>query len=108
MSTSPQLAFVTLVTSNSYLPGALVVAAALRDLHPSPPIYPGEYEPSEFHRVCLATPETLDVTTMKLLRRAFDVVVGVEVIEEDTEEGLRLLGESVNPIDTRCFIQSSP
>ncbi|KAF8481440.1 hypothetical protein JB92DRAFT_1705884 [Gautieria morchelliformis] len=92
MAASPQLAFVTLVTSDSYLPGALVVAAALQDLHPSPPIYPDEYDPSEFHRVCLITPETLDVNTMKHLRRAFDVVIGVEVIEEDTEEGLTLLG----------------
>ena len=93
MPTSPQLAFVTLVTSDSYLPGALVVAAALRDVHSSPPIFPDEYDPSEYDRVCLVTPETLNVDSIKQLRRAFDVVVGVEVIEEDTEEGLKLLGE---------------
>ena len=92
MSTSPQFAFVTLVTSDSYLPGALVVAAALQDVHSSPPVHPDEYDPSEYDRVCLVTPETLDVNTIKQLRRAFDVVVGVEVIEEDTEEGLKLLG----------------
>jgi glycogenin len=106
MSTSaPQLAFVTLVTSDNYLPGALVVAAALQDVHPSPPIYPDEYDPSEFHRVCLATPETLSVNTMKLLRRAFDVVVGVEVIEEGTEEGLKLLGKKIEFVDARCLGQ---
>jgi hypothetical protein len=92
MSTQPQYAFVTLVTSDHYLPGALVVAAALRDVHSSPPTYPDEIDPSEFHRVCLVTPETLDVGTVKQLRKSFDVVIGVEVIEEDTEEGLALLG----------------
>lgn len=101
MSTSqPQFAFVTLVTSDDYLPGALVVAAALQEVHTSPPIYPDEYDPSDFHRVCLATPETLNVNTMKHLRKAFDVVIGVEVIEEDTEEGLKLLGKQVEPVST--------
>ncbi len=33
-------AFVTLITSDSYLPGALALAAALKDLHPSPPTPP--------------------------------------------------------------------
>ncbi|KAF8585833.1 glycosyltransferase family 8 protein [Ramaria rubella] len=92
MSSSRQFAFVTLVTSDSYLPGALVVAAALRDIHPSPPTYPDEFDPSEFDRVCLVTPETVDVSTVKHLRRAFDVIIGVEVIEEENEEGLKLLG----------------
>lgn len=82
-------AFVTLVTSDAYLPGALVVASALRDVHPSPP------EPPEvaFQTVCLVTPETVDVKTIKLLRRAFDHVVGVEVISVGRTIGLDLLGE---------------
>lgn len=92
MSRSPQYAFATLVTSDYYLPGALVVAAALRDVHASPPAYPDEFDPSDFDRVCLVTPETVDVTTMKELRKAFDEVIGVEVIEADNEEGLALLG----------------
>ncbi|KZV99006.1 hypothetical protein EXIGLDRAFT_763004 [Exidia glandulosa HHB12029] len=81
-------AFVTLVTSDAYLPGALVVASALRDVHPSPP------EPPEvaFQTVCLVTPETVDVKTIKLLRRAFDHVVGVEVISVGRTIGLDLLG----------------
>ncbi|KAL6298716.1 hypothetical protein BKA93DRAFT_810095 [Sparassis latifolia] len=82
-------AFVSLLTSDSYLPGALAVAAALKDLHPVPPVQPEV----EFQTVCLVTPETVDVSSIKLLRRAFDVVVGVELIEqEDNVKGLQLLG----------------
>ncbi|PPQ71465.1 hypothetical protein CVT26_011244 [Gymnopilus dilepis] len=81
-------AFVTLISSDAYLPGALVQAAALRDIHndqPSPPEVP-------FSTVCLVTPETVDVSTVKRLRKAFDLVVGVEVLEQDNPAGLKLLG----------------
>jgi len=82
-------AFVTLLTSDSYLPGALTLAAALKDVHPSP-AHPPEVD---FQTVCLVTPETVDIASIKLLRKAFDVVVGVEIIEQDNERGLQLLGE---------------
>lgn len=82
-------AFVTLVTSDYYLPGALAVAAALKDLHPNPP-QPPEVE---FQTVCLVTPESVDVSSIKLLRRAFNIVIGVELIEQEDEKGLQLLGE---------------
>lgn len=82
-------AFVTLLTSDSYLPGALALAGALKDVHPSPPVHPEV----EFQTVCLVTPETVDVTAIKLLRRAYDVVVGVELIGQDDQRGLQLLGE---------------
>ena len=85
---APPFAFVTLLTSVSYLPGALALVAALKDVHTSPPVHPEV----EFHTVCLVTPESVDVSTIKLLRRAFDVVVGVELIGQESE-GLRLLGE---------------
>jgi glycogenin glucosyltransferase len=83
-------AFVTLITSDSYLPGALALAAALKDVHPSP------REPPEvdFDTVCLVTPEHVDVSAIKLLRRAFDFVIGVESISTDDENRLRLLGQS--------------
>ncbi|KAH8997338.1 hypothetical protein EDB92DRAFT_1933362 [Lactarius akahatsu] len=81
-------AFVTLLTSDYYLPGALTLAAALRDTHPSPAPPPEV----DFQTVCLVTPETVDVASIKLLRKAFDVVVGVEIIEENNERGLQLLG----------------
>jgi hypothetical protein len=77
------------LTSDSYLPGALTLAAALKDTHPSPPAPPEV----DFQTVCLVTPETVDIASIKLLRKAFDLVVGVEIIEEDNERGLQLLGE---------------
>jgi hypothetical protein len=82
-------AFVTLLTSDSYLPGVLTLAAALRDIHPSPAVHPEV----DFQTVCLVTPETVDIASIKLLRKAFDVVIGVEIIEENNERGLQLLGE---------------
>lgn len=82
-------AFVTLLTSDSYLPGALALVGALKDVHPSPSVYPEV----DFDTVCLVTPESVDVTTIKLLRRAFDVVVGVELIGQEDQKGLTLLGE---------------
>ena len=83
-------AFVTLLTSDSYLPGALTLAAALREIHPSPAVEPEV----EFQTACLVTPETVDVSSIKLLRGAFDVVIGVEIIEDEDRKGLELLGES--------------
>ena len=82
-------AFVTLLTSDSYLPGVLTLAAALKDVHPSPALHPEV----DFQTVCLVTPETVDISSIKLLRKAFDIVVGVELIEENNDRGLQLLGE---------------
>ncbi len=82
-------AFATLVTSDHYLPGALAVAAAIKDLHASP----AASSEVVFQTVCLVTPETVDVSSIKLLRRAFDLVIGVEVIEEEGGTGLQLLGK---------------
>ncbi|KAJ2929394.1 hypothetical protein H1R20_g7708, partial [Candolleomyces eurysporus] len=75
-------AFVTLISSDSYLPGALAQVAALRDLESDP----------NLTYVCLVTPETVDVSTIKLLRKTFDLVVGVEVLEDEDKRGLQLLG----------------
>jgi hypothetical protein len=41
----------------------------------------------------LVTPETVDVSSIKLLRGAFDVVIGVEVIDDEDRKRLELLGE---------------
>lgn len=83
-------AFVTLITSDSYLPGALTLAAALHDIHPTPATEPEV----DFQTACIVTPETVDVSSIKLLRGAFDVVIGVEIIEDDDRRGLDLLGKS--------------
>ena len=102
---STPFAFVSLVTSDYYLPGTLVVSTALCDVHPLPPIFPDELDPSESHTVCLVMPKTVDISMVKLLRRVFDVVIGVEVIEAETEEGLRLLGRVFHPV--RHFVSQS-
>lgn len=86
-------AFVTLVSSDSYLPGALALVAALKEIHPTPPVEPEV----NFQTVCLVTPETVDVSSIKLLRRNYDLVVGVEVIEQEDIKGLQLLGECASP-----------
>jgi glycogenin glucosyltransferase len=87
---SGPFAFVTILSSDSYLPGALVLAASLRDLHPTPPVAPEV----DFKTVCIVTPETVDVKSIKALRKAFDLVIGVEVFEAENSTGLQLLGES--------------
>ena len=43
----------------------------------SPPTYPEV----DFATVCLVTPESVDITTIELLRKVFDVVVGVELVD---------------------------
>jgi len=90
-------AFVTLITSDSYLPGALTLAAALRDIHPTPAAEPEV----DFQTACLVTPETVNVSSIKLLRGAFDVVVGVEIIDDEDRKRLALLGKS------RCSISEA-
>ncbi|KAG6876834.1 hypothetical protein C0992_011597 [Termitomyces sp. T32_za158] len=81
-------AFVTLISSDSYLPGALALAGALKDVHLSPAVPPQV----DFQTVCLVTPETVQVSTIKCLRDAFDIVIGVEAIVQQDEAGLALLG----------------
>ena len=85
----PSFAFATLLTTDAYLPGALTLAAALRDVHAQLPTA----NRILFETVCLVTPETVDVKSIKALRKVFDVVVGVEVLEFETnQQGLSLLG----------------
>ncbi|KAJ1301751.1 hypothetical protein OPQ81_008982 [Rhizoctonia solani] len=76
-------------------------SAALNDLHPTRrggqfPSGLGleeETDPVPFTTVCLVTPETVSVGTIKQLRRTFDLVIGVEVIEGDRNaHEIRLLG----------------
>ncbi|KAG9007282.1 glycogenin glucosyltransferase [Tulasnella sp. JGI-2019a] len=86
MASSPAYAFVTLLTSDSYLPGALALVAALHDVHAS------TQPPTPFKTVCLITPEILAVGTQATIRKAFDIVIGVDIIRENTAAGLNLLG----------------
>ncbi|KAF7303235.1 putative glycosyltransferase family 8 protein GLGEN [Mycena kentingensis (nom. inval.)] len=94
-------AFATLLTSPEYLPGVLTVAGALRDLH-TVPAAPPEVD---FQTVCIVTPETVDAGSIRLLRKAFDVVVGVEIIAQEDDKGLRLLGRlDLNTVLTKLHV----
>lgn len=98
-------AIVTLVSSDSYLPGALALVAALKDLHNSPPV---ELE-VDFQTLCLVTPESVDVSTIRLLRKAFDVVIGVEILEHENIKGLKLLGEHfILSLSHRLLFRGNP
>lgn len=79
-------AFATLLTSDSYLPGALTLVAAIRDVH--------VHEPNpQFKTVCIITPGTISAATRRAVMNAFDIVVGVDVIQEgSSKRGLELLG----------------
>lgn len=63
------VAFVTLVTTDSYAAGALALAHALRARSSNP---------DSFDLVALATPTSLSTATQHALRAAFDRVLGVE------------------------------
>ncbi|CBQ70512.1 related to glycogenin-2 beta [Sporisorium reilianum SRZ2] len=80
-------AFVTLLTSDHYLPGALVLAESLRLSHGIS--RKGKHRAGastasapDFQVVALITPDTLSVQSVKALRRSglFDWIVGVEPI----------------------------
>lgn len=81
-------AIVSLLSSDAYLPGALSQVAALRELHPDPPVAPEV----PFQTVCLVTPESVNVASIKRLRKVYDHVIGVEILEQDNPAGLKLLG----------------
>jgi glycogenin glucosyltransferase len=81
-------AFVTLLTTDSYLPGALVLLHSLLELHPAP---------RDFKIVALVTPETVDAKSIGELRKAgYDLVFGVEPIGSGKpgQQGLDLMGMS--------------
>lgn len=83
-------AFVTLLTTPAYLPGALVLLHSLLELHPAP---------RDFKTVCIVTPESVDAKVIGELRNAgYDLVIGVEGISSGVtgEDGLNLMGEYIN------------
>lgn len=90
-SHGPRYAVVTLVTSDSYLAGALVALSSLLDAEGGSPTA------REFATVCLATPQTVGHATLQALDKAFDQVIGVEPILTQSWEELRLLGQSGPP-----------
>lgn len=81
---SNPFAFVTLLTTDDYLPGALTVVKSLLDTEPEQP----------FDTVCLCTPASVSAATLGALHKAFDVVVGVEQITTTSWRELDLLGRT--------------
>jgi len=78
-------AFVTVLTSDSYLPGALVTACSIKDVE--------EASTSKYDLVCLVTLDSVSVQTIKALRQMYDLVISVEEIcSGHSENELRLLG----------------
>lgn len=93
---SARYAFVTLLTTDSYLPGALVLAHTLRRSHSLAHNSVGTLTSADIANlgpaglnnhidvekkvelVCLVTPATVSVKSVKALLRAYDKVVGVE------------------------------
>ena len=67
-SPGPRYAVVTLVTSDSYLAGALVALSSLLDAEGAP----ASPTAREFATVCLATPQTVGHATLQALDKAFD------------------------------------
>lgn len=78
-------AFVTILTSDSYLPGSLVTARSIKDAEKT--------SSREFDLVCLVTLDSVSVQSIKALRNAYDVVISVEEIRsENSQHQLNLLG----------------
>ncbi|KAI5480404.1 glycosyltransferase family 8 protein [Pseudohyphozyma bogoriensis] len=78
-------AFVTLLTSDSYLAGALTTIRSLLDIE-------GIHPRNPFQTVCIVTPNTVGQDAIKALHKTFDQVIGVEEITTQSWGNLDLLG----------------
>lgn len=97
LRSTTKFAFVTLLTSDTYLPGVLVLAHSLRKAHSLIANPAGTLTPSDIANlgtvglakahhgdektvdlVCLVTPATVSVKSIHILVRHFDKVIGVE------------------------------
>lgn len=86
-------AYVTLVTSDSYVVGAGVLAQSLRDSGTSRLIW------------CLATPKSLSEHSMTLLRTIFDGITEVDCIDSKDDKNLALLGRpELGPTFTKLHL----
>ncbi|GAA6004865.1 hypothetical protein JCM11491_002259 [Sporobolomyces phaffii] len=84
---SPRFAFVTLLTSDSYLAGALTTINSVLDVEPFTP-----HAQRTFDTVCLVSPATVGHSSIKALEKVFDSIVGVEQIITQSWSNLDLLG----------------
>lgn len=83
----PTFAFVTLLTSDSYLPGVLTTLKSLQDAQHS------ITNQESYETVCLVTPSTVGQNSIKALEKSFDRVIGVETITTTSWSELKLLGK---------------
>lgn len=91
-------AVATLLTSDSYLPGALTAIQSLLDVEGASPSRP-------FDTVCILTPATVGHESIQAAETVFDHVIGVEEITTTSWDELDLLGEcfpSVPPFPLGC------
>ncbi|EED20093.1 glycogenin [Talaromyces stipitatus ATCC 10500] len=80
MATPGEAVYCTLLTSDHYLPGAVVLAHSLRDNGTRAKI------------VALFTPETLKESTIRELQSVFDEIVPVQRLSNSTPANLLLMG----------------
>ncbi|KAH6566837.1 hypothetical protein BASA60_009326 [Batrachochytrium salamandrivorans] len=80
MTTSSAFAYVTLLTSESYLPGALVLGSSLRQTN------------TKHALVVLVTPEQINDSCIHALQGVFDKVVSVPALHTNSPDNLLLLG----------------
>ncbi|KDE09108.1 hypothetical protein MVLG_00823 [Microbotryum lychnidis-dioicae p1A1 Lamole] len=78
-------AFVTLLTSDSYLPGCLTMINSLLDVE-------GAKGRADYETVCLVTPATVGHVAINALHKVFDQVIGVAEITTRSWHELALLG----------------
>lgn len=99
----PAYAFVTLLTTDTYLAGALTAVNSILDLESIDSV-------KTFETVCLVTPATVGHKSIQALQKVFDRVVGVEPIVTQSWEQLKLLGKLIR-CSGRCgvdVIESGP
>lgn len=100
----PRYAFVTLLTTDSYLPGALVLAHSIRAAHSNlSKLSTSDATNIPFDLICLVSPNNVKVQSIRSLRRAFDLVVGIEPLsiagfvaqkQAELKKDLELTGKS--------------
>lgn len=78
-------AFVTMLTSDSYLPGCLVTAHSIKQSEKDNPTH-------DFDLVCLITLDSVSVESIKALRKVYNLVISVDVISSSSIDELNLLG----------------
>ncbi|KAH9824986.1 putative glycogenin [Melampsora americana] len=78
-------AFVTMLTSDSYLPGCLVTAHSIKQSEK-------DHAAHDFDLVCLITLDSVSVESIKALRKVYNLVISVDVISSSSKDELNLLG----------------